>query len=47
MSEQKYETSYRVDGKRIYTSQFKHELVAECNAGATPAEVARKYQIPM
>ena len=47
MSEQTTGISYRVDGKRIYTSQFKQELVAECLAGATSAEVARKYQIPM
>ncbi len=47
MSEQRTGISYRVDGKRIYTAQFKQELVAECSAGATVAEVARKYQIPM
>ena len=39
--------TYRVDGKRIYTNEFKQEVVAECLSGATAAEVARKHQIPM
>lgn len=47
MSEQTTGISYRVDGKRIYTADFKQSVVAECKAGATTAEVARKYQIPI
>ncbi len=47
MSEQTSGISYRVDGKRIYTADLKKSVVAECLAGATSAEVARKYQIPM
>lgn len=47
MSEQIEGISFRVDGKRIYTADFKQSVVAECMAGATSAEVARKHQIPM
>jgi transposase len=39
--------SYRVDGKRIYTAEFKQTVVEELRSGITAAEVARKYQIPM
>lgn len=47
MSEQTTGISYRVDGKRIYSAELKQSIVAECLAGATSAEVARKHQIPM
>ena len=47
MNEQNQEISYRSDGKRIYSADFKKSVVAECLSGATAAEVARKFQIPM
>jgi transposase-like protein len=47
MNEQISGISYRVDGKRIYTAELKQNIVAECKAGASSAEVSRKYQIPM
>lgn len=34
-------------GKRIYTSEFKRKILAEVAAGASAAQVARQYQIPM
>ena len=47
MSEQISGISYKANGTRIYPASFKQSVVAECLAGATSAEVARKYQIPM
>jgi len=44
MSEQTAGISYRVDGKRVYSAEFKQNIVAECRAGTTAAEVARKYR---
>ena len=41
------EISYKADGTRIYTSKFKQDIINECDGGSSPAEVARKYQIPM
>lgn len=47
MEEQVVGISYRVDGKRIYTPEFKQKIIAECSAGATTSEVSRKYGIPV
>lgn len=47
MSEQIVGISYKADGTRVYTSSFKQMVLGECASGATAAELARKYQIPM
>ena len=47
MNEQISGISYKSNGTRVYPASFKQSVVAECLAGATSAEVARKHQIPM
>lgn len=37
----------KADGTRIYDGSFKKQVLDELVAGSTPAELGRKYQIPV
>lgn len=37
----------RSDGKRIYPSTLKREIISFIRSGKTPAELGREYQIPI
>lgn len=41
------EFQVRADGKKVYPRDFKRQVLDELASGLSPAELARRYQIPV